>query len=140
VNRSDSKAQLNADVQAFNAVRPAYEKALEDRAQTEETCSSSAVVTVPTQQQALNDMTEVSAWVSARNNTTANRNAVSTLTNAINTHPDPTTTTTLDVVANYYYAQHDYYLDAPDDDASNDDAYYCAFECPGLWACGACVL
>jgi hypothetical protein len=55
--------------------------------------SSSAVVTVPTQQQALNDMTEVSAWVSARNNTTANRNAVSTLTNAINTHPDPTTTT-----------------------------------------------
>jgi hypothetical protein len=38
VNRSDSKAQLLADVQAFNAVRPAYEKALEDRSQTEETC------------------------------------------------------------------------------------------------------
>src|SRR3954447_14077405 len=55
--------------------------------------SAPAAVTVPTQQQALNDMTEVSAWVSARNNTTANRNAVSTLTNAINTHPDPTTTT-----------------------------------------------
>jgi hypothetical protein len=56
--------------------------------------SSSAVVTVPTQQQALNDMNEVSAWVTARNNTAANRNAVSTLTNAINTHPDPVATTT----------------------------------------------
>jgi hypothetical protein len=45
----------------------------------------------------------------------------------------------VDVAADYY-AQHDYFLDGPDDDSSNDDAHYCAFECPGLWACGSCVL
>jgi hypothetical protein len=38
VNRTDSKAQLTADVQAFNAVRPAYEQALKERSQTEATC------------------------------------------------------------------------------------------------------
>lgn len=38
VNHTDSKAQLTADVQAFNAVRPGYEKALQDRGQTEATC------------------------------------------------------------------------------------------------------
>jgi hypothetical protein len=47
VNRSDSKAQLNADVQAFNAVRPAYEKALADRAQTEETCRGAGLHAEP---------------------------------------------------------------------------------------------